>query len=558
MLKAAIYARYSSERQSEKSIDDQIRRCRELAEGRGWTVPDELLFTDAAISGTESGTRLRTGFRAFLQAWERGAFDVFIVDDFSRLSRDGVEQAKLVKKLEQNQRVQMLTADGIDTSQSDWQLMLGMKGMIAQQEVRKLQHLVGRGMQGQLERGYMIACPAFGYDYRRCYDANEKRIGTHWVINQEEAKVVRQIYGLREQGRSLHQIAAWLNSEGTPTARKPRKEVTGFWRPSRVRNLLMNTIYRGVFVWHGSTTHRYRAAKVGKDTTPKNYSRPDLQLVSEETWNRCNQKTHSRTGYGGGKNFLSGLVTCGCCDGTLVLNAERERRSMYCAACTVTNGVKPGEGRLTSTVRTEGVKLMLKHSLSLFLTAGFMDAFKSSLKMRLAGGAQQDVHECQKQLKHLNAAQVRVSRLLLNLTDDDPVLEARYFEVQQKVVEKTEHLRQLDAGRSHEEKKAMAAQLTVDPAKMLDGLLDADLPPERLRSLLARLFPSIVFLGKNGRYTSFFKVKFAPGAMLAMASQTESIEELGIELTLKLYYKPDNRPGEGGWTVTVVPNAESV
>jgi DNA invertase Pin-like site-specific DNA recombinase len=555
MLRVAIYARYSSERQSEKSIDDQIRRCRELAEGYGWTVPDELVFTDAAISGTEAGTHRRVGYQSFMQAWGRGAFDAFIVDDFSRLSRDGVEQAQLIRRLEQNERVQMLTADGVDTRQSDWQLMLGMKGIMAQQDIRKLRHQVGRGMQGQLERGYMIATPAYGYDYQRCYDQNQNRIGTHWVLNEVEAGVVRRVFEMREQGQSLHQIAAWLNSEGIPTARKAIREEIGYWRPSRVRNLLMNTIYRGVFVWHGSSTHLYRAKKIGKDVISKHYSRPDLRLVSDETWNRCNRKTHSRTGYGGGKHFLSGLINCGYCGGTLVLNAERERRSMYCAACTIKNGVKPGEGRLTATVRTKGIQLMLTHALAQYLTPGFLDAFKTSLKLRMAGGHQQAVEACQKELKQWNATQLRLSRMLQALSEDDPVLEARYNEARQKVAEIEGRLSQFEVGRSDAERKAMEAQLVVNPAKLLDGLLEANLPPERLRALLARLFPSIVFLGKDDRYTSYFRVQFAPGAVLAMASQTDTLDEGGVELTLKLRYIPDRRLEEGGWTVTVESEA---
>lgn len=555
MMRVAVYARYSSERQSETSIEDQIRRCRELAARNGWTVPDELLFTDSAISGTEAGASRRIGFQAFMDAWSRGGFDVFVVDDFSRLSRDGVEQAKLIKRLEQSRRVLMLTADGIDTRRDDWQLVLGVKGVVAQQDIRKLQHQVGRGMQGQLERGYMIATPAFGYDNKRIYDENQNRIGSIWVVNEEEARIVRRMYQMREQGSSLHQIAAWLNSEGVHTGRKPRKEKVAYWRPSRVRNLLSNTIYKGVFVWHGSTTHRNRAQKRGDDVEPKYYSRPEMRLVSDETWRRCTQKTHSRTGYGGGKHYLSGLFTCGHCSGTLVLSAHRTRQSLYCAACTIKNAVHPDGGRLTSTIRTEGLKLLLKHALALYLSPGFLDAYKGSLKTRLAGGQQQAVEECQLQLKQARTAQERFSRMLKALTADDPVLETRYFEAQREVAEKSERLRQLEAGHSQAEKRAVQAQLEADPARMLDGLLDSDMPPERLRSILARVFPSLVFMGKEGRYTSYFKVEFAPGAVLAMASDTEAVDFAGNEHTLKLYYKPDSRPGEGGWTVSLVPDA---
>ncbi|RYY06090.1 MAG: recombinase family protein [Alphaproteobacteria bacterium] len=48
--KVAIYARYSSDRQSERSIEDQVRLCRECATQEGWMVVD--VFPDFALSGT--------------------------------------------------------------------------------------------------------------------------------------------------------------------------------------------------------------------------------------------------------------------------------------------------------------------------------------------------------------------------------------------------------------------------------------------------------------------------------------------------------------------------
>lgn len=556
MTRVAMYARYSSEKQSEKSIDDQFRRCREVAERLGLSVSEDLVFFDAAISGTESGTHKRDGFRDFVRAWDAGAFDVFIVDELSRLSRDAVEQAKLIHRLEQNRRVRMLTVDGIDTHVNDWQLRLGLQGVLAQQDIRKLRHLVGRGMQGQLERGYMIATPAYGYDFKRIYDGRENRVGTHWVINETEAQIVRNVFQQREDGSSLHQIAAWLNHQGVPISRQPTREAVGFWRPSRVRILLMNTIYRGVFVWHGSSTHHYRANKRGDDVNPVHYMRPELRLVSDTTWHRCNEKTHSRSGYGGGKHFLAGLMGCGCCSGTLVLSAVSSRRSVYCAHCTVANAVIPGPDRLTSTVSVAGVTVLLRYALAQFLTPGFLDAVRASLHRRLSGAPQQALEECRRQLKHWTANQQRFSRMLQTLSEDDPVLEARYFDAQREVAKKSQQLVALEAGSTVVEKKALQAQLMVDPAQLLDGLLDADLAPQKLRALLSRLFPSVVFEGKSGRYTSFFRIRFAQGAVLAMASQTDLLEEGCIERRFKLNYKPHRRSGEAVWSVVALASED--
>ena len=50
-MKAAIYARYSSENQRPESIEDQVASCRRLAAARGFVVAEEHIYTDIAASG---------------------------------------------------------------------------------------------------------------------------------------------------------------------------------------------------------------------------------------------------------------------------------------------------------------------------------------------------------------------------------------------------------------------------------------------------------------------------------------------------------------------------
>jgi DNA invertase Pin-like site-specific DNA recombinase len=59
-MRAAIYARYSSENQRPESIEDQISACRRLGAERGYAVDEALIFTDAAASGARKD---RVGLR---------------------------------------------------------------------------------------------------------------------------------------------------------------------------------------------------------------------------------------------------------------------------------------------------------------------------------------------------------------------------------------------------------------------------------------------------------------------------------------------------------------
>jgi DNA invertase Pin-like site-specific DNA recombinase len=391
MLKTAIYARYSCDQQRDTSIDDQLRRCREVGLRHGIDIDNPLIFSDAALSGTAKHTDKREGYQALLAAWERGEISTIVVDDFSRLSRDAIEQAQLVRRLENNRRVRLLTANGIDSSQPNWQLQVGLLGVVSQQAIRDTQHLVVRGMLGQLERGYMIATPAFGYLLDRKMDEQGNRIGTRWKISPSAAEVVRNIFTKRAEGQSMHQIARWLNEAGVELAREKQKIDGGFWRASRVKALLCNTIYRGVFTWNGSARIRADALKNGRVLDIKVFPRPDLRLVSDDIWYRCNDKTGRRSAYGGGKHALAGLIRCGCCDSKLVLSSQSRCRSVYCANCTAAKAVAGKNAGMTSTVSAAGVQVLLSKALQHLLTPTFVDHFRDCLRDKLTGDNAREV-----------------------------------------------------------------------------------------------------------------------------------------------------------------------
>src|ERR1700730_1714103 len=94
-MKAALYARFSTDLQRAASIEDQFRNCRKRAELEGWKIV--ATFADAAMSGSDAN---RPRYRAMLEAAARHEFDVLIVDDLSRLTRDSVECERAIRRLE--------------------------------------------------------------------------------------------------------------------------------------------------------------------------------------------------------------------------------------------------------------------------------------------------------------------------------------------------------------------------------------------------------------------------------------------------------------------------
>ena len=93
-MKIAAYCRFSSDRQQATSIRDQLRNIENYCQRQGWSTP--VLYQDQAISGSRND---RPGYRDLLHAAELKAFEVLLVDDLSRLSRDHIESAQTIRML---------------------------------------------------------------------------------------------------------------------------------------------------------------------------------------------------------------------------------------------------------------------------------------------------------------------------------------------------------------------------------------------------------------------------------------------------------------------------
>jgi DNA invertase Pin-like site-specific DNA recombinase len=522
-MKTAIYARYSSEQQRETSIEDQVRRCGELAQRHGLEPSLELTFSDAALSGTAKDLSKRAGYQQLLIAWDNRAFDTLLTDELSRLARDGVELALLQRRL-QNTPVRLITADGIDTAQANWELLLGLQSIVSQQSVRDTQHRVVRGMIGQLERGFMVATPPFGYQLDRKFDAAGNRIGTHWRIDDEEAAIVREVYTMRRNGASLNTIAETLNRRCVPTPRAPRKTV-GYWRPGMLFKLLGNPIYRAEFVWNDSVFIRAKAKKTGRPLKIRHFARPLLRIVDDTTWHDCNRGTHSRTGFGGGRHALAGLIECGACGATLTVSSGKTP-SLYCAQCSQATRVSaPGATRYTGSVSMSGIKVMLLTALQELLSPAMVADFKERLRQRLGGGAEEELKRVRHQHDLARKASERLARLLASIDADDPILETEYRQKQTELRELADQVVQLEARREISQKAAMEKQLSIDPTTLLESLFKAGQPAEKVRSILARLLPKILFQGKMDRTTAVFELSYSAGAAAALASDTAKLDD---------------------------------
>lgn len=551
-MKIAIYARYSTDQQRPTSIDDQVRMCREVVERLGLSSEPIREFSDKALTGTAKHNLKREALQELLAAWDLGEFDLLVTDELSRLTRDGELHADIQRRLETT-GVRYISADGLDTNHANWQLMYGLNGIVNQHFIRETRHRVSRTMRGQLERGYMIATPAYGYQLVRELDERGDRKGTHWIVDPVESKIVEEIFELRFKGVPLGGIAKILNSRGLPPPR-PKNGVVRYWRPGTVAKLLSNSVYRGVFYWHGSVNYRNKAKKLKRDPGIKEYPRPQLRIVSDELWNACNSKTISRTGYGGGRHALSGVARCGFCSSVLTVSTGGNSPTLYCAQCSQARRVGI-DGGLRGYLSVTGLQLVLTSAITSILQPPVITEYRRRLQKRLTEGVDDELLRTKYERDKVERGCVRLAEALRRVDEDDDLLMLQYEAARSEHKKLQEQVRVLEQRIHNVDKAAIRKQLELDPRDLVPAIWTTDLPPERVRAMLTRLFDEIVFESKPERFVAIVRVTVKPGSLVATLTGTAAMDAEVVTLRFKVSTGP-KRPTV--WNVELIEDQEAV
>lgn len=335
-MKAAIYARYSTDKQSEASIPDQFRQCEKLAQRNGFTVVAK--FQDAAISG---GTTSRPGYQDLLAAARRRDFQVIVAEDSSRLWRNLAEQAPRIAEL-RDLGIHVVTHD-LDTRQESAAILGAVMGAMGEQYRQEIGRRTRRGLEGRARANKPTGGKAYGY---RAIEGGRE-------IDPEQAAVVVRIFTMYADGHSPRAIADKLNVEGVPSPgsswNRTERRRAG-WLSSAIAGdiargvgILNNELYTGRVVWNKTRWIRSATDSKKRRCVPNPQSEwivsndESLRIVPELLWSAVKarqrqQAEHigervksglkrqaaSRTGRGP-KFLLSGLMKCGQCGSAYVI-----------------------------------------------------------------------------------------------------------------------------------------------------------------------------------------------------------------------------------------------
>ena len=331
-MRAAIYARYSTDLQSAASIEDQTRLCEEHAQQEGWDVT--RCYADHGISGS---SLMRPGLQSLMQDALAGDYDILLAEALDRVSRDKEASAAVTKRLRLASIRIVTRSEGPSN-----ELHIGLKGTMNALFLKELADKTRRGLRGRIEAGKSGGGNSYGYDVVRTIGKDGEPLRGERQINSVQAAIIIRIFTAYAAGASPRTIAKALNEEhiagpsgkawGASTIHGNRRRGTG---------ILNNELYIGRLVWN--RLHYVKDPETGKRVSRLNpesawimHDVPKLRIINQALWDqvKARQDEQAATKFGDSKPgfwdrrrpryLFSGLTICGACGGGFTnLNAER-------------------------------------------------------------------------------------------------------------------------------------------------------------------------------------------------------------------------------------------
>lgn len=315
--RAAIYARYSTDLQDGRSIDDQVALCREFATRGGLTVV--ALFEDRAK--TSASIFGRDGLANMMEQAKARAFDVILVEALDRLSRDQEDLAHIHKRMS-FARIEIRTVhEGIADSVS-----VGLRGLMGTMFLDALKAKTRRGLAGVIREGRHAGGQTYGYR------AIPGKPGLREIV-EDEAAVIRRIFADYAKGKSPRAIAGELNAEGILPPRGARWSASTInGNHARGYGILRNPMYDGRLIWNRVTMVRDpdTGRRVNRDNPVSDHQEvaaEHLRIVPADLFQAVEARRidQSKAAARGDMTKaptrpFSGLIRCACCGGGMVIH----------------------------------------------------------------------------------------------------------------------------------------------------------------------------------------------------------------------------------------------
>ena len=255
------------------------------------------MYSDEGVTGTS--TKKREGFQTMVADALSGKIDLIITKSVSRFARNTVDSLSTIRELKEHNTEVYFEKENIWTFDSKGELLITIMSSLAQEESRSISENVTWGHRKRMADGKV----AVAYSRFIGYDKGENG---SMVINEEEAKVIRLIYGEFLAGLSYHAIADRLTSLGIKTPGGKSK-----WSQSTVKSILQNEKYKGDALLQKSYTPDFLTKKqvVNNGEVPQYYVQGSHEpIIEPEIFDRVQdmiKQRASKRGYSGVTIFSS-------------------------------------------------------------------------------------------------------------------------------------------------------------------------------------------------------------------------------------------------------------
>ncbi len=379
MIRGAIYVRYSSDRQKDRSIDDQIALCRDLCARDGMAVIST--FEDHAISG--AGAINRPGFQAMMRAAEAFLFDVIVAEDMDRLFRDQADYHTTRKHLD-HLGIAIHTAGG-----KVGKLDGAMRALMSEMFIENLVIHTRRGLEGVIRDGRHAGGRAYGY---RSVAGNPGEL----EIIEQEAEIVRQIFADYITGKTPRMIANDLNKRGVrPPRGRQWNASTINGNVSRGGGLILNHLYAGRIVWNKvrmikDPVTRKRLSRPNPKDQYKIVEAPHLRIVDDATFRGAQAVKAERRRDAtpataqkarAPKRVFSGLIRCGSCGGGMAsIGSDAKGLRLQCSTHRESGSCGNGRRVYLDDIEALAIKGLRQHLVHPEVITEFVDAYNAERK----------------------------------------------------------------------------------------------------------------------------------------------------------------------------------
>ncbi len=526
-MRVALYARYSSDLQNERSAEDQFGALRAIVQARGWQ--EVAAFADRGISGAALGNR--PGVQTLLQDAERGRFHVVLTEALDRLSRDQEGTAHLFKRLSY-QGIELHTLSEGKISE----LHVGLNGTMNQLFLAELAKKTRRGLVARVKAGHSGGGRCYGYDIV------EGAQRGNLTINATQRDVITRIYRDYAGGTSPKAIAHALNKEGVPGPRGGEWSSSAIYGDRRAGDgILCQELYIGVRVFNRRRFRKHpdtgrRSSVLNDESDWIRQPAPQLRLLDDALWNavQARQKlvaaqpaAHARKP----KRLLSGLLRCTVCGSGMTLNGGKYTCSAHRERGTCQNGKIIAAEKIERRV-LDGIRAKLLAPEAIAKAVGDLQAERTAERRELLASRAPLERELVEIARKLERAQEMCLNEVISISDLKE-LKARHAERREGLEAKLASLDEPADVAVH----PMAAQAYARLAERLYEAMD-DSSGEKVRTELRALIERVDFepLKGLGQYGLYIHGKVA--ALLGVSERAAASHNCGVSLGAGTGFEP--------------------